>query len=244
MVFHNNPTPWVVLGLVMMVGCVGVGMMAGQVGPFNNDNLAAKVAITQTQASLNSSATQFVYSVIQTQQAPIYQQTQIVAEMTTAPLVNTATSAAEYNLLQFSSANATQTAILSNVQNDQLFNAATQTAINNQLELQKLEGAATTTAIVQNQLMAKSTNLSINLAILLTTVTISIWIVISMANKIRETKIKGLEAHTRLLAEQRELANLRIKVQTMKKRHENQHPIPLSLMKKRPNSSKNLPRAE
>jgi hypothetical protein len=244
MMIQNNHTPLVILALVIMTGCVLAGMLLGNVGPFNSETTAARMQITQTQASINSFATQSALEAIQTQQFPIRQQTVMAAEMTAVPLQKTATAGAESILIQSAYMNATQTAIASYSQNGQLLAQATQTAISNELANQRLATNATATVIVQNQIQEQTESTAKNIISVLGATVVSVWLLVSAVAKALNARAKDKTAHTQLLAEQRRLLALRAKIQAQKAKTNLRNPIPTSLIKKISGNSRGLPRAE
>jgi len=236
-----NPTPWVVLVLVVMAGCAITGMLLGNVGPFNSQVAEAKIPVQQTQGALNSLVTQQALELVQTQQAPLVQGTAVSAQMTMVPLQQTATQIAVQDASQLAQAAATQTAIAGAAWNNQIISQATQTSIANELYMQNLARNATVTAIAQTQSQDQATGLAGTAMVGLLVLVICGWIVTRALSQITTARAKEKEAHAQLLAEQRRLATARAAIQAQKEGHQ-QYPLPNSLMKN-PGNGKGLPLA-
>jgi len=243
MVVQNNSTPWVVLAVFVMVGCAVGGLILGNAGPFNAEIVAAKVQITQTQAAINAHATQAAMDSVQTQQAPMVQQTVVVAQMTAVPLQQTATFVAGSDDLQLAQLNATQTAISADSQNAQMMAQATQTAIADDLYIQSISRNATATAITREQVQDNVAGIAKYAVFGFGAFVLCGWIVLRSFVQFTNSRAKEKEAHAQLLAEQRRLASLRASIQAQQRNQRQQYPIPTSLMK-RPGNGKDLPRAE
>lgn len=227
-----NLTSVVVLALVVMMGCAITGMILGDVGPFNSQVAEAKIPAQQTQGALDSMATQAALGLAQTRQAPVIQQTAISAQMTMAPLQQTATQVALNDALQFVQANATQTIIASDAQRAQVIAQATQTSIANDLYIRNLTSNATVTAIAQGQAQYQSTIYPMLFAFFV--LAVCSWII---ARAISQMMV----ARTRLLAEQRLTASQA--TQQVKKNGHQRYPLPNSLMKNI-NNGNGLPKAK
>jgi len=243
MVVQNNPTPWVVLALLILAGCVITGMLLGNVGPFNSRVAEAKIPVQQTQGALDSLATQSAMELSQTQQAPMVLQTAVVAQMTTAPLQQAATQVAISNAFQAIQANATETAIAGEVQNTQLMAQANQTAIANGLYMQNLSSNATATSIARSQVLEQSTGIASFSIIIIGVLVICGWIITRAIAQIITAYAREKVAQAQLLSEQRRLASLRQSIQAQRNSLRQQYPLPMSLIKKS-NGGKELPRAE
>ena len=243
MIIQNNPAPWVLLAFVVLLGCLLAGMLLGDVGPFNTETAAARMQITQTQASINASTTQFAIQATQTQQAPLVQQTLFVVEATTVVMQQTATSGARSSMMEVAQANSTHTALAVLAENARLLAQATQTAISNDLMLQSLASKATATSVVQKQKYQNANADLIILIIILALLLMSAWIIISAITRVHFTYTQRQIAEARLLAEQRRLTILRANLQKLKDKTFQKYPIPTSLMK-HDDTNDELPRAE
>lgn len=243
MIVQNSPTPWMVLALVIMLGCVVTGMMLGNVGPFNSEATYAKLQITQTQASINAFSTQSSIDLIQTRQAPLVQQTIVSAQMTAFPLQQTATSIAESNMLQNSQIDATQTAIVANSQNGLAMSNATQTTIGNSSYMQNLITNATATAIAQEQVNRKLMNISSQIALWVGIITVSGLLLIHAQVRLIVARSQEKAARARLLSEQAKLVSIHANIKSQRQYQSNQNIVSSSLIK-RPGNGKGIPRAE
>jgi len=249
MIVQNNPVPWVVLALVVMGGCILTGMLLGDVGPFNSETAAAKVQITQTQAAINSHATMSALEIAQIQQAPMVQQTVIVAQMTTIPLQQTATHIAEQDAVQAAQVGATQTAFVAEAQSGQVAAQATQTAIVKAQYLDGLASNATATAMAQGQVREQATGVASFAVVGVGMLTLCGWIVahaVTQATHARaqatHARVQEKIAQTQFLAEQRRMVSLRASLQNHNG-HKPSHPVPNSLMQNVGDVDK-LPKAE
>jgi len=224
MIVQNNSIPWVVLALVVMGGCILTGMLLGDVGPFNSETAAAKVQITQTQAAMNAHATQSALELAQTQQAPLVQQTAIVAQMTTVPLQQTAT----------------QVAGLAAVENAQIY--ATQTAIVINQQMNAISVGATATAIAQGQARKQATGVAGFAVVGVGALTLFVWIIVRAFAQVIHARAEEKMAQAQFLAEQRRMVSLRVSLQNHNG-HKPSYPVPNSLMKKSGDIDK-MPKAE
>ena len=236
-----NTTPWVILFLVVLAGCVLTGMLLGNVGPFNSQVVLAEISAKQTQDAFVFLATQTAFGIAQTQQAPMIQQTAIIALMTAVPLQQTATQIAVLSALQIAQANAVQTKIVSEAQNEQMMVQATQTSLANDSYLQNLASNTTATAMTQNQIQSQQARFAGPAIITIMVLLICGWIVVHAFSQIATARAKEKEAHARLLAEQHRQVTSQGAIQAQK--DVCQHPRPASLMKN-PNTGKGLPKVE
>ncbi len=209
-----NPTPWVILVVLVMASCAVSGMMLGNVGPFNSHVAEAQIPIQQTQGALDLAATQAAAAISLTQQAPSIQQTAIVAEMTTVPLQQAATQMAVANAIRASEANATQTAIA------------------NDLYMQNIASNATATAIAQSQSMERTTGIARFSIIGIGVLILSVWILIRIVTQILVARAQEQTARAKLLEAQRQLVQKRISEQVQRRIARSEYPLPLSLIKK------------
>lgn len=242
MLVQNNPSPWVILAAVIMGGCLLTGMLLGNVGPFNSETAAAKVQITQTQAAMNAHATQSALELSQTQQAPLVQQTAIVAQMTTVPLQQTATQVAELGAVESAQIYATQTTIVDDVINKQLAGQATQTALAGIQQMEAQSARATATAMVQGQAREQATGVASFAVIGVGVLTLFVWIIVRAFAQAIHARAEEKMAQTQFLAEQRRMVSLRASMQNHNG-HKPSHPVPNSLMQNMGDIDK-LPKAK
>lgn len=243
MIVQNNSTPWVILAVIMMAGCVISGMLLGNAGPLNTRVAEADIPAQQTQGALDSQATQSAMELAQTQQAPMVGQTAIAVQLTMIPLQQTATQAALSGEVQAIYVIATQTAVAAELQNGVLYAQATQTTIANNLNQQSLSGQATAAAVAQQQAQGRATSIVKVAVPLVGILLISGWMVTRAVASILNAQAKERAATAQQLAEQRRLAALRASIEAQKWERVQKYPTPYSLMK-RPGNGKGLPRAE
>jgi hypothetical protein len=227
MIIHNNSTPWVILAILVMMGCAISGMLIGNAGPYNSPVAVAKIPIQQTQGSLDSHATQSAIEMAETQQAPLIEQTAMVAQMTTIPLQQTATQAAAYGNTQLSMVQATQTAIANN------------------MFMENLSGNVTATAIAREQFLNSATSTTEFGLITIGVVLIAGWVLAHILIEITKVRAQEKAAQAKLLSEQRRLVIIRASIKAQERRQKEQVPqlTPISLMRK-PGNGKELPRAQ
>lgn len=234
MIVERNQTPWVVLVIIVLTGCVISGMLLGNVGPFNSKVVEARIPIQQTQGALSSMSTQDVISIAQTQQAPIVQGTSLAAQMTLDPLQQAATQAAVQSI-------ATQTAAMNYLQNAQILAQATQTTVANELLLQSLERDAAATSIEREQsLQAAGDAAQVALPVMGMLVAAG-WLSARTIAMLVKARAQAKAATAKLLAEARRAATQQanIEAQMLKQRNANR-----SLLMKQQTQHKDLPRAE
>jgi hypothetical protein len=221
MLVNNNPTPWVVLALIILTMCAVFGGMIVWVDPLGPGQPARA-----TQAAINSQATQAALSAIETPQAVFAGQTAIAAQMSGISPAQTATAIAlEGN----------QAVIQA---------AATGTAIAQDIYIGGLSANATATAIAQNTVTERAKGTAGIAIVVAGTSAICLLIV-------GHTMVTVLRAHTqekfaqaRFLNEQRRLAEFQVLNEKQRlPRPVIQAPIPNSLMRQ-PGNGHDLPRAE
>ncbi len=235
MIAPNPSTPWVMLVVLVMVGCALSGMLMGNVGPFNPHVAEANIPILQTKAAQDWSATQSAQQIAQTQQAPMVAATALAGNLTLIPLQQAAAVGA-----------ATQTMAADQIYNARLLAQATQTTVAQNLGQANV--AATSFAQQQRQQQASWTAqigmLVVGVLLVASWITIRLTILFINA-RVQEMNARAQEkeAQAKLLAEQRQLAALRASIEAQKRERATKYPTPLSLMKK-PGNGKDLPRGE
>jgi hypothetical protein len=182
MIIQNNPTPWVILILLAVVGCVVIAMMFGA-DPFG-PGPEVRAEIARTELAIAAQATQGALGAVQTPLAISIEQTAVAGAMTAMPPIQTATAIA----LAENHAAVQQ--------------AATQTAIANAQYIDQVAVAATATTISSNTRAQNSTRMAgISLAIVVIVV-LGLWIA-------GRTTVNVIRARAQFLKEQREMAEFR-----------------------------------
>jgi DMSO reductase anchor subunit len=243
MIVQNNSTPWIFLGLLVMIGCVLAGMLLSQAGPFSTEIAVAKMQITQTQASIKANATNSALQSIQTEQAPAAQQTVVAANFTSMPLQQTATHMAEVGQVLAAEVRITQTALAYSAQNGQIIAQATQTAIADEIYYQQLINNATATALAHHQLREKNSSFATSIVIVFAIFALSAGFIAWNSMRVMKVRAALLTSQARVLTEQRRLFILRNSDMAHKRPQRDHMSLSSSLMRS-PGDIDSLPKAE
>jgi hypothetical protein len=204
MLVQNNPTPWVVLALIVLVVCLAFGIVIGT-DPFGPGQVV-KAEQARTQLAVGISATEGALSAIQTPQAAFMKQTAVAAELTAIPMNQTATAIALVGEVKNSESTATQIALVAIERSQQLAYQATEASLDQQQTMNSLAYNATATAFVQEPIRNSTKNGVTLILIGISTLTTSVWILSRALIEVSRShaKEKVAQAHF-LLAEQRRL---------------------------------------
>ncbi len=242
MVYQNNSNAWVVLAVIAILLCGGVGLLLG-IGVFG-PGLGVHFAVEATSGAIDAQATQGAYFAVQTPQAAFARQTAVSAELSAVPMVQTATQIALVAAVGNARATATQSALDDSRQAGMAASQATQTAVARQVILGDLAFRATATAMARGPLERAADDGSLlvfaafgSIAVVLG-VAARLW---TQATRARAQE-KIAEAHL-VMAEQRRLRASQTLRQTHYAHTETAKPIPASLINKS-GSGRDLPRAE
>jgi hypothetical protein len=243
MIVQNSSSPWAVLAIIVMAGCLIAGMLAGNVGPFNTHVAEAGIPARQTQGALDSLATQSALQALQTQQAYSLAQAEIAANMTLAPMQQAAAQTAAVSTLQAVQAQATQTAAMNESYNAQVLAQATQTAVAGNLYAENLSRNATATAVAERQSQEHATGAAQIFILIVGALVVAGWIAARIAVQVMNARTREKAAQAKVLAEQQKIAALRASREAIKRERSAKYPAPRSLMK-RPGDGTDLPRGE
>ncbi len=211
MLVNNNPTPWVILALIILTMCAlfgGVIVWADPLGPGQ--------PARATQAAINARATESAFGPIQTATAISIGNAVVVANLTAMPPAQTATAIVVAENLAA------------------LQQAATQTTIANAQYIGNLAVAATATSMANNTGTQNSTWMAGTTSVIIITTALCLWVVGHTIVSVLRARAQHKIAHAQLLSEQRQLAEFRASHQKSP-RPVVQPSIPVSLMKQRGN---------
>jgi hypothetical protein len=183
---NNNSTPVVIFTLIVMFFCLLFGVMVAA-DPFGPGQDARA-----TQAIMNAQATEAAIHVMQTPQAIYAQQTVVVAELTAMPPIRTATAIA----MERNFAAEQQKAIQTNTAGEMYLNS--------------VRIAATASAVAESQRrQTVVTNTGTGLVILVI-VTFCVFVLGRVTKNTFDAYIQHNLAQTKVLEQQRQLAELRL----------------------------------
>jgi hypothetical protein len=243
MIVQNHSTPWVVLAVIVMGGCLVGGMLLGNAGPLNTRVAEANIPAQQTQGALSSQATQSSMELVLTQQAPAVGQTAMAGQLTMIPLQQMATQVALSGELQAVQVITTQTAAAAEIQYGLIRAQATQTSMANNMNMQNLAWQATATTIGQQQAWERSKVTLQNVIPMLGLVLLSGWIITRGIVSILYARAKEKEASARQLTEQQRLVSLLAHLDGKKGKQVHQLSNPTSLIKQ-PSNGKGFPKTD
>lgn len=204
MITQNNPTPWIILILIILLMCGTLGVIIG-LDPFGpGQDFRAEQA--KTQLAMNAPATEGYLKAIETPQSIHAGETVVVEFMTAMPPAQTATALAVQADNISRQISGTQTAVAFDSGIQDLGRSATREAIGTAQSLGDLFVAATTTAVAQSTVTeGKTENATIILAVI-GAATFCILIVGRASANLFRLRTQEKIAQARLLMEQRRLA--------------------------------------